>query len=86
MNKYTKTTPSFHIAHLNCKAIYSRLAELKNYINSTMVDVVCFSETWLSNKEPNIPHYNSYWKHRDRNGGGVGISVNASLSSRAFNL
>ena len=77
---------TLHIAHLNCKGIYSRLAELKTYISTTLADILCFTETWLSNKEPNFLKYDTYWKHRDRHGGSVGICVSSHLSSRTLNL
>ena len=68
------------ISHFNCKGIYSKLQELRNYLYDSSIDILCISETWLSKREPVFKNYHCAWQHRGRFGGGVGIVGRCDIS------
>lgn len=82
------TDQNFKIISFNCKSLYSRLAEIKNYIQTTKPHCVCLTETWLHKDIiPNFKNYQAYWKHRERGqGGGVGILVRSDIPSLPTDL
>ena len=75
-----------NLAHLNCKGIYSKIQEIRQYLQITTPTILCTTETWLSTREPTLRNYTSYWKNRDNFGGGVGISVLNEAVARKFDI
>ena len=86
MNNSPPTKTNISIHHLNCKGLVSKLQEIKTYVNNSEPDIVCLSETWLTKNEPKLKNYQSFWKNRQRIGGGLGIFIVNSITARHFNL
>lgn len=67
---------SLVIYQLNCNSIINKLSEFKLYLYSNKPDIFCVCETMLkNNREPKFIGYNTVWKHRVGDGGGLGILI-----------
>lgn len=68
---------SFGIHHLNVRSLLPKLSDIKAFVTSEHVDVLCLSETWLSSAIPNdlvsIPEY--VLLRRDRKDGYGGVAI-----------
>ena len=64
---------------LNCKSIRNKLGEIKLMLYRKKPEVLCVTETWITNKryEPKFINYVDTWEHRlaDNAGGGLGIII-----------
>lgn len=72
----------FYVFQLNCNGIKNKLAEIKMYIYSRKPEVFCLCETYVKKFEPKFQGYQSFWKHRDGRGGGLGTFVRRDLAAR----
>lgn len=75
-NEYLKN--NLTVWHLNCNSINTKKLLFTKFIRDNEFDVFCLNETKLDYRNKNtfeIYNYNSIFKHRNRNGGGVGILV-----------
>ena len=75
-NKYLKN--NLTVGHWNCNSINTKKLLFTKFIRDNEFDVFCLNETKLDYRNKNtfeIYNYNSIFKHRNRNGGGVGILV-----------
>ncbi|XP_046801036.1 uncharacterized protein LOC124418504 [Lucilia cuprina] len=80
---------NFNIAHLNCQSIkptsnYSKIDELRSFVNHSFLDVFAVTETWLkpdvSSQSVEIPGFG--FCRNDRlatRGGGVGIYISSKI-------
>ena len=85
VNVCTKKS-NIEIMLLNCKSLFKRLSEVRKLLLVKSPDVVCFNETWLEDRVPKFLGYDSVWKHRNRQGGGVGILIKNSVTFLNVNL
>lgn len=67
------------IAHLNVRSLFTGFKEFSSLIIDNKLDVVCVSETWLSEHIPSdimkVDGYHLFRKDRSGRGGGVGMFV-----------
>ena len=74
-------TNSLKIAAFNCRSIYSKLSEIKLYLEQEKPHVLCLTETWIGqDKTPKFKNYVACWRNRvDARGGGIGILVRSDV-------
>lgn len=68
------------VAHLNVRSLLPKLADIQQMLSDFNIDVLCLTETWLTNAVDNsmikIEGYNIHRNDREvRCGGGVAIYV-----------
>ena len=71
--------------YLNIRSIVNKLSLFQSYIYSSDFDVICLTETWLSesvfDQEILPTNYNIYRKDRPSRGGGVLIAIKSTISA-----
>lgn len=71
------------IAQLNIRSLLPKIDQIDYLLHSSNIDILCLNETWLdesiNSNEVNIPDYDMFFKHRNRQGGGVAIYVKNNL-------
>ena len=68
------------LVQFNCNSIRPRLSELKVYLYSTKLDILCLCETWLNDWAPLFKGYIAVWRHRPGGmGGGLGILIREDI-------
>ena len=76
------------ITHINAQSLNSKLDEFRLVFENSGVDIVCVSETWLSNSTPDgiiAPEgYQIFRNDRESRGGGVAIFVRNGLTCRVL--
>ena len=68
----------------NARSFAPKIDELQCIVANNEVDIVCVSETWLSDEIPDPPLLNYVFYRRDRtytSGGGVAVYVNCKIGS-----
>lgn len=78
------------LAHLNVRSLLSNFLEFKKVVLEQHLDVVCVSETWLSNNTSNnhvsIDGYTFHRRDRTGRGGGVGVYLRSELKHAVLNF
>ena len=97
MNDHKKQGPlqqkGIHIVHLNLQSLRNKLDQLNLYLNNSPINVLTFSESWLSSSIPdNMLDINGYTLYRNdrswrenpqsdiKRGGGVGAYILSSYT------
>ena len=76
-----------HLILWNARGIYSKLTQLKNYINLLEPLIVCITETHLKEKySPKFQNYTVYRKDRDDGFGGLLILTHNSITTKLNNI
>lgn len=71
--------------HLNTQSLYSKIGEMRILVNDVNPDLLCLSETWLSDKIPDglieLPGYSVFRADRltHKRGGGLACYVNNNI-------
>jgi len=77
------------VEHINAQSLLSKTNDVELLIQEREIDVLCISETWLTNdledKYVCFPNYNIYRQDKGR-GGGVAIYVRDNLKVNPLNL
>ena len=73
--------------YTNCRSLnHDKLTDLAVHIQETNPDIICLTETWLTESNQHtasISDYNHFWAHRkDRTDGGVYMYVKDNLPSK----
>ena len=80
MNNYNSTITC---SCLNIRSIVNKLSTFQSYVYSSDLDVICLTETWLSesvfDQEILPSNYNIYRKDRPSRGGGVLIATKNTI-------
>ena len=75
-----KKLKGLKVIHFNIQSVVNKICELKAYINLIKPEIICLTESWLTNKhfdcEFNINDYSLYRKDRLSIGGGIAVYVN----------
>ena len=76
-------TENMTIISFNCRSIYTKLQEIKNYLYEPHPHCVCFTETWIvDGRLPNFINYTALWQpRRNGRGGGLGILLRSDIIS-----
>lgn len=76
--------------YLNTRSLVNKLSIFQSYIYSSDFDVICLTETWLSESifdQEILPiNYNIYRKDRHSGGGGVLIAIKDTFPVSVFSL
>lgn len=83
INKLKRSNTSeqyLEIFQLNCNSISNKLSEIKMYLYTRKPDIMCLCETMVKNNEPKFIGYNSIWKHRNGDKGGLAILVRHDIN------
>ncbi|XP_075150730.1 uncharacterized protein LOC142224832 [Haematobia irritans] len=74
------------VCHLNAQSLRNKIDEFRFIFEDSGIDIVCISETWLSDSIPDslvrLSGYVIYRNDRKRRGGGVAIYIRDNLVSR----
>ena len=69
----------------NARSICNKLSELSDFVNLSLPDIICISETWLntaySSSVLGLKNYAIYRKDRLNRGGGVLLAIKNNLVS-----
>ena len=72
--------------YTNCRSLnHGKINDLAVDIQERNPDIICLTETWLTECNPptaSINDYNHFWKRTDRTGGGVCMYVKDNLPSK----
>ena len=74
-----------NICYFNARSLVNKLSRFQSLILSSNYDIVCVTETWLSesffDQEILPPNYIIYRNDRKTRGGGVPIAIKNSLNA-----
>ena len=70
------------VYQLNCNSLSNKLGEIKLYIYKNKPEIVCLCETMIKTREPQFVGYDTFWKHRVGDKGGLAILCRKDLTVR----
>ena len=69
-----------YLVQFNCNSLRTKLSELRLFVYSAQVDLLCLCETWLTDRAPLFRGYVAVWQHRPGGlGGGLGLLLREDI-------